>query len=156
MHELLNVWLQRMMHRSSCINSWIRCDWTDWEQRGQKLVKKKYFHKHTLKHTLDILVTAARGTSSHPFHEKIAWGSTSLSVSVLSYLLTFIHSSAFPVRSSPLLLLRDFQLQQVNKRQKILLIIAGTFHRCSGISTMSHCSQRETHSVSSSYLSCVQ
>lgn len=68
----------------------------------------------------------------------------------LTWFLSFIHGSGFPVWS--LRLLRDFQLQQVNKLQKTLLIIAGTFHRYSEISMMIHCSQGETHIVSSSFL----
>lgn len=53
-------------------------------------------------------------------------------------LLSFFHSSDFPVWS-----LADFQLQQVNKRQKILLIIAGTFRRYSEISMLNHSARRE-------------
>ncbi len=158
MDEVKNIQLQRMIHHYSWISSWIRSDWTDWEQKGQKLVKRKIFSKaHTLKHTLKVLVTAACSTSSHPFHEKIVLRVNFLDhkrqfllflLSLLSFFHSFIHCP--PVWS---LLLRDFQLQQVNKLQKTLLIIAGTFHRYSEISTVIHCSQRETHNVSNSYSS---
>lgn len=46
--------------------------------------------------------------------------------------------------------LLGFELQHVNKAMKILLIIAGTFHRYSEISLLIHCGQRETHNVSTS------
>lgn len=70
---------------------------------------------------------------------KKKYGSTSPKRHFLTYLLSFFHSSDFPVWPLP-----DFQLQ----RQKILLIIAGTFRRYSEISMLNHSAQREkTHSV---------
>lgn len=69
----------------------------------------------------------------------------------LTCLLSLFHSSDFPVWSLP-----DFQLQQVNKRQKILLIIAGTFRRYSEISTLNHSAQRENTQCARPRLAVIQ
>lgn len=69
----------------------------------------------------------------------------------LTCLLSLFHSSDFPVWSLP-----DFQLQQVNKRQKILLIIAGTFRRYSEISMLNHSAQRENTQCARPRLAVIQ
>lgn len=62
----------------------------DMEQSGQRLVRRKIFSQgHTLKHPLNILVTAAGSTSSHPFHEKKG---VNFPKCQFSYLLTFLLS----------------------------------------------------------------
>lgn len=96
----------------------------DLEQSGQRLVKRKIFSQgHTLKHPLNI-----SSTSSHPSHEKKG---VNFPKCQFSYLLTF----PLPQLGLSCVVL---QLQQVNKLQKILLIIAGTFHRYSEISMLIH------------------
>lgn len=51
MHKVVNISLQSMIHHYSWINSWIRSDWIDWEQKGQKLAIRNIFSQaHTLKH----------------------------------------------------------------------------------------------------------